>query len=243
MSTKTFKLLVQVSECCLDILRYFEANIIQINQLGIRIHVEKINKKDLDEELVHKLNSKGITRLPALITDSGKVYIGIGKIRNAFETEFNSARKSEIGEPSYGAASGAEMGSNPELQDFYTRELYEGFKDGKFIPRKDDEKNDSDRNDIEDRMKRYNQNVPTHRRSQESSEEFNNQTPRQRQRNHDYDNDSSYDNIADESEVKSPDAPRRGANDSIRKSFQPTDDALDDKMMAAWIDKNGDEGL
>jgi hypothetical protein len=243
--TRIFKLLVQVSECCVDILKYLDKNITTINQLGVKIQIQKINKDDLDEELVRKLNDKGITRLPALITDDQKVFIGIKKIRDLFESGLNSVRKSSIAGPAIDTGGGAEMGNNPDMQDFYMRELYEGYENGKFIPRKDDDKVDGDKNDIEDRIRRYQGSVPKHRQNDERNIDVEGgEMTRRQQRTHDYNtpNDNKYeDNIADD-EIDM-NQMRGGGNNggNISSSFRPTDDALDDKMMMAWMDKNGDE--
>ena len=132
---KTFKLIVKVSDNCIEILRYVDKNIPILKQLGARVQVEKISNEEFDEEMVNILKSKGITRLPAVITPDGNLLIGLKSIIDMFEKNLTNARnRARVG--GVGGVGGnninpqslnAEMGSNPDLNAFWMNELYAGI--------------------------------------------------------------------------------------------------------------------
>jgi hypothetical protein len=123
---KTFKLIVQVSDTCIELLRYLDKNIVSVNNLGAKVQVEKIGKDEFDEDMVETLRKKGITRLPALVAPDGKLFIGLKKIMDLFEKNLNNVRNDARTGAIGGPAEDAEMGSNPDLTDFWSRELFAG---------------------------------------------------------------------------------------------------------------------
>lgn len=89
MSNKTFKLIVQDSDNCIELLRYINRNICDIMKMNVRIRVQKIDPKDIDEEELDYLRKKGITRLPTMVSPDGKLFIGCTQIRSLFEKNMN----------------------------------------------------------------------------------------------------------------------------------------------------------
>lgn len=127
---RIFKLLVKDSGALtLNILKYFNKNIGDINRLGVVLQITKIEEEDLDKDLVENLASSGICRFPALINDTGKIFLGVQKIRDLFDRNIQSFRKQAVGRPAGRApvASGTntEFGSNPDLAAWWHQEMKE----------------------------------------------------------------------------------------------------------------------
>lgn len=127
---RIFKLLVKDSGALtLNILKYFNKNICDINRMGVVLQITKIEEEDLDKDLVENLASSGICRFPALINDTGKIFLGVQKIRDLFDRNIQSFRKQAVGRPAGRApvASGnnTEFGSNPDLAAFWHQEMKE----------------------------------------------------------------------------------------------------------------------
>lgn len=249
---KIFKLIVQPTETCLELLRYLDKNIGDVNSLGAGVQIEKISNDEIDEDLIETFRKKGITRLPALLAPDGHVFIGLKQVIELFEKNLNSsrtgARAGPITDPYGGPANDAELGSNPDLTTFYMRELYSGCdKRGRLIPRKDkDEGNDDEEGgDIEKRLSDYRRNVPRHRRTDTGRERDIDPAPRQRGRRHEELTEDD-DNIADdEDEYDEPAPPRRGNNGRSTR-LSSTDDSrgddMDQRMLDAWMANNPNEG-
>jgi hypothetical protein len=246
---KTFKLIVQVNEVCLEILRYLDKNISTINRLGVRIQVEKLSKSELDEEMLETLRKKGITRLPVLIVNDGKLLVGLKRIIDMFEKNLNNARVDERVSPAgdYGGpAVGAEMGTNPDLCDYWQRELYAGTdRKGKMIPRDDKDEGEDEGGDIERRLADYRRNEPKHRRSGGGRERDIDPPPRERPRRGGHRVEEPEDNIADsddDSDGGYDEPPPKRGGGSRAPRLPPTGDAggdaMDQRMLAAWMDNN-----
>lgn len=247
---KTFKLIVQTSDTCLDLLRYMNKNITTINQLGVRVAVEKISKQEFDDDMVETLRKKGITRLPALIAPDGKLFIGIKRITDLFDKNLNSARNDSRTNPSgeYGGpATGAEMGSNPDLTDFWQAELFAGQdRKGRHIPRKDKDEEEDEAGDIQRRLDDYRRTEPKHRRSDGGRERDIDPPVQDRARRGRQVEEEPEDNIADSDDEGYDDpAPptRRGSVRPPRTSSSgdARGDDMDQRMMAAWLDNNSGE--
>lgn len=70
----------------IQLLKFIDNNIRAINNMGVRINIEKLEDDDFTEELVNKFNEMNIKRLPALVVGSGKPpYIGYRNIRKLFQ--------------------------------------------------------------------------------------------------------------------------------------------------------------
>lgn len=227
MQRQTFKLIVTVTDNCIEICQYLCKNITDINKLGVRVHIEKISKVEFDEVMVDTLRRKGITRLPALVAPDGKLFIGMKNIVDLFERNLRPARNTDrIG----AVDSNSEMGSNPDLTSFYMKELYSGRdNNGKMVPRADDDEENDDHAAITKSLANYGKKVPRHRQEHNREIDIDPQ-PRQRQRQH-YEDNIETDDIYEEP------APRM-REQPVNRPMDAGEDALDHRMMTAWLSNN-----
>ena len=236
---KIFKLIVQPTPTCMDLLKYLNKNIRSVNQLGARVVIERIGDGEMDDDLVDTFRKKGITRLPAMIAPDGYVFIGLKQVTEVFEKNIRNVKTMSRAEPVGMDDTG---GTNPALDDFYMRELFDGVdKHGKHIPRSDTDEPDGDGCNIEEQLSEYRRNVPTHRTGSDGA---NIDRPRQSRRTRgrgetrrrdepQYD----YDNIGDDSdeEYDTRQQPRLSAPMLSRTGDSKGDD-MDQRMLAAWMD-------
>jgi hypothetical protein len=128
---KLFKLIVQYTNNCVSLLRYINLHIGEINNLGAVIKIEKVNKCDLDEDLVDALRKRGITRLPAMLGPDGSPFIGASQIIKILNAGLTSQRNT------------ARIAPPPAINDlaaFYEREMFDHDKSGiRVNPRQDPE--------------------------------------------------------------------------------------------------------
>ena len=239
--SKTFKLIVQVSDNCLDLLRYIDKNISDINSLGVRLHVEKIAKSECDDEMIENLRKHGITRLPALISPDNKIFIGIACITNLFEKNLNNIRTGQrvgpIKEGFNQSATSAEIGSNPDMTDYWMRELYSGTdENGKLKPRDDPDEAEDESKDYEKKMRDQQKNQPKQRRQGSDRERDVEPAPRTRRRNY----EESDDNIADSDDEYIP-TRRSNKMPELPSTGDASGDNMDDRMLAAWMENNPHE--
>lgn len=240
-------LIVQRSARCKDVLKYLDKNIIAVNQCGAIIKIKKINIDEVDKEVVEAFRKEGITRLPALIPPDGKPIIGLKEVIDLFEKNINPKQKNSSSNEYGGPAKGAEFGSNPDLEAFYRRELFNGMdSDGYMIPRNDPDEGEDNGSNLERRMAEYRRREPPHRR-QDGRRERNVNRQDNNRRNRDRDNYDDYDEPEDNIETEEPPAKtnrNRGpaAPDARLPRMEPTEDGrgddMDQRMMAAWMDNN-----
>lgn len=153
---RTFKLIVAPTDNCLKLCRYLVANITKINKLGVRVRIEKA---DLDQQTAESMRRQGITRLPTMISPDGKHYVGIKNIIDLFEKNIRVARDTHRFGPG-----NSEIGGNPDMAEYWSRELYSGTDNrGYNIPRDDPDEPENENTEIERRMAMYRQNIPRHR--------------------------------------------------------------------------------
>lgn len=226
---KTFKVLVQSKEHSMELAYYLDDHIREINRLGICVRVEKIGADEMDDEMAEALRKRGITRLPAMIMNDGCAIIGKDKIIDMFEKGVQGQRR---GAKLSADSPGMEYGTNPDMSEFWMRELYN--RNGHEItPKKDEDEDRSEGFDMERRMRDYERNIPKHRRGGETRERDFDQTAVQQQqkrggRNHGPPPIINDDNIAD-----TPYDEPRGSH-----SGDVNGDAMDEKMMSAWMQNN-----
>jgi hypothetical protein len=250
---KTFKLIVTANENCMKILRYLQKCINDINTMGVRVQIEKISRKEFDEDMVEMLRRKGITRLPVLLAPDGASFIGVGKITDLFERNLKSQKTGARVAPAGGGESGgggnAELGSNPALTDFWMSEMYGGKDDnGRLIPKKDQDEGDDERNDMDAKMRNYQSRVPRHRGGG-AQPELNIEAP-ERPRRRRGGAPPPQDNIApmedyDGDDGLEYDIPSSTPGTPIRPpKYTPSDEGgedVDQKMLSAWLDNNPGE--
>ena len=234
---KTLKIIVQPTRKCLGLLKYINKNIDVINKLGARIQIEKIDKDNVDESTIEIFRKKGITRLPVLLSPEGKIYVGLQQIVNNFERTLNSAHTMQLASPC-GEYYDTEMGSNPDMNDFWLRELYAGYdKNGKMVPRKDKDEAEGENADIEKRLSDYQRNVPRHRRAEARERDY---SPPARTRRDE-------DNIADEDpmpprQVHTPRTAHTAIHTTktprLSATGDPRGDDMDQRILAALMDNS-----
>lgn len=237
-----FKLIVTANDNCMKILRYLQKCIADINKMGVAVHIEKISRKEFDEDMVEMLRRKGITRLPVLLAPDGASFIGVVKITELFERNLKNLRNgnrvapgtaSDATEPN---TSNTEIGTNPALTDFWMSEMYGGKdENGRMIPKKDQEEGDDDRNDMDARMRDYQSRVPRHRGGGAQPER--NIEPQERPRRRKV---QPVDNIA----VDDPQEETPTATPIRVPKYTPTDEGgedVDQKMLSAWLENNPNE--
>ena len=232
---QTIKLFVQSSTICVQLLTYVDKVIKDVNAMGTRILVEKVDGDDTEQ--LDAFRRRGIERLPALVLTDGTTRIGDAKIRALIDDNLRRLRADD----KFNA--NAEFGTNTEMADFWGREMFSGVdKKGGRVPRQDDDEADdeNDAGDIARRLDTYRRNVPRHRRS--GGERDVDRAPVRASR---YDDD---DNIADDDEDVDDDrgrGDRRDGRDTRRADAAfgaPSDDAagdaMDRKMLDVYMDNN-----
>jgi hypothetical protein len=249
---QNFKLIVTANENCLKVLRYLQKCVMDINAMGVRVQVEKISRKEFDEDMVEMLRRKGITRLPVLLAPDGASFIGVGKITDLFERNIKNLKNGDRvaaprGDTPMAGQGNPEMGTNPALTDFWMAEMYGGKDDkGQLVPKKDQDEGDDDRNDMDTKMRNYQARVPRHRGGGAQVERNIEPAERPRRRR----NTAPIDNIApmgDEHEDDGPeyDIPTGTPGTPIRApKYTPSDEGgedVDQKMLSAWLDNNPNE--
>jgi hypothetical protein len=234
---KTFKLIVKPSPNCIDLLRYLNKNIKSINKLGVTVRVEKISQSEFNEDMVNALKAKGITRLPTLVAPEGKIFVGLKSITDLFEKNLNNNKRNARLTPGRGPmdpATNAEIGSNPDMSNFWMREMYAGIgKNGKPLARQDKDEPEDESADIQKRIAEYQRNIPAQRRQGNDRERDIDPPPRQRGARRqplDEDDANPNDNIADIDPT-----PVRPRLPALRSGDAQSDD-LDQRMLAAWLD-------
>ena len=80
-------------EKSVEILEYVLKNIKVINDMKVHIRIVKVHDTKVSKELKTKLAEYKITKLPTLITDAKKTYVGVASIRDLFESQIEEYRK------------------------------------------------------------------------------------------------------------------------------------------------------
>lgn len=222
------KIIVQPTANSRELLRYINKNIRDINAVGAVVHIEKVEVSDPHDALLALLKRKGINRLPAMIDQAGKIYLGTASIIGVFDRNLASKRDNERLGPHRDV-----MGTNADLSDYYQNELY--ARDGdKLIPREDNDKGDDDEEDLSQRMRQYERNKP--RRHRDDPEDERNAPARRRTARYDEDEeeDEPRRRPADiEENIDRRGGGRRGA------PIRGGDDEMDRQMMDAMLDNLG----
>lgn len=231
---KIFKLIVQPSINCMELLRYLNKNIEEVNVLGVGIKIEKISG-EIDDDTAEVFRQKGITRLPALIAPEGKVFIGLQQVIGLFEKNLtrvkNMARAS-----GYGTAEidSPEYGGGTDVASYMQREIFAGVeRDGKgrLIQQKDKDMTPDESDDFQKKMSAFNR-VTKHRRQTDDEQDLDDPMPRTRRTSTPVQDDE--DNIADDEPAPKNNirAPRQTSSGDGRA------DDMDKRMMDAWLDNN-----
>lgn len=222
----------------LELLKYVNRNIADIHRTGITVVVERISAEELDEDTINMMRKKGVKRLPAIISPDGKPHVGLENITNLLG---GGVRRAQLSDKLSGSDN-AEFGSNPDLAEFWSRELFNGVnRRGARIPRKDPDEDEDENDRLEKKLSKYRQNVPRHRvggadtRRRDDSpsperDDRRERSSRHRRRTRVDDNIGS----SDEDDNDEP-APRRS---SAPARHATGEDEVDARMLSAWMDNN-----
>jgi hypothetical protein len=131
LSHNRFKVIVQPSRNCLELLEYINNNIQSINKMGIWLQVEKVTRDDMTDDLVEIFRKNGITRLPVMFSPDGRSFIGTSKIRDIFERNITTMRVSDK------LGMGINQPQATDLESFWQNEMFQQGENGKYIPRDD----------------------------------------------------------------------------------------------------------
>ncbi len=118
MSRVEYKLLVQRSNNCRQLLLFFDRNIETIYHMGALLNIVVIDPKS--KKALDGLEKVGINRLPATITPSGKKIIGGEAIKKFF------ADKIQNQQPRPAKIGATDFGNNPDLAEMYREEMQIG---------------------------------------------------------------------------------------------------------------------
>lgn len=238
---KTLKLIVQYSDNCKKILIYVHDHIQEINRLGVKIRIERFTRQEMDADAVDLLCSKGITRLPALVLPDKTILIGTQRITDLFQKNLQQANiTARVG-------GGTSLPSGGNLDDFWRQELYD--RDGK--PSTDEEPDPRADCDFDRQLRNYQQAIPRQRASAAPGGPGGRRGSMLAEIEAELRRDGQLapgqpsprgDNVVSRTRREEPDD--GGADDSnygvaaSAARIGRGDDALDQRMMAAWMDNN-----
>jgi hypothetical protein len=209
-----YKIIVTNSDPSIRLLKYINDQVEAIvRATGHFIRVEKIDRKDLDEEKLAALKKRGISALPVAVSPSGKVIPGTANVIKLFSGQIRSAN------PTKGGYVARDMGNDPQLADFYAREMFE-IKGGVLEKRTDaeDEMGDGSK-DIEKKMREFRR--PSHYDAPGGGKKRHKQAPKEES--------SEEDEYSMEDNVAQPQT-----NEQLVSGG--TD--MDSRMMDAWLTNN-----
>jgi Sec-independent protein translocase protein TatA len=220
---RSVKIILRVQMSCVELVRYIDKHITDINRNGIFINFDKISDDKLTESKVNELSRVGVSRLPALIDSNGKVYTGLKQIIDLFENT------SQTRDESYAPIGTAD---DPDVSKYWHSELFKRDESGKYVARDEQDSNDDDVNDISKKMREYESDVPKHRRTNSGRSRTSNIQPKHTNRGRERDNpEDNIDQDYDEPHSEESNFMPSGGDDS-------NGDALDDVMMRAWMNNN-----
>ncbi len=203
----------QNNKLTLALLKYINNNLQHIRQMNIKLKVIKILSIQLkNKDLIKTLNSKGITRIPALLTKNN-VYIGCLKIKELYSNNikrfYDSTKKKK-------------------KDEFDSEDLDSYYRKGMQI--KEHEKDDDGigENSVTDMMRNYNRAVQGRGKSGKPIKE----KP---------DNISDDDERVEEPSVKQ-EEPNDEISDLVLKTSNEEkdleNDPISDKMLSGWYESN-----
>lgn len=137
---KTVKLFVQSGTFSKSVLQYVSDNIDEINREGIKIKIVKIIKDDSNHK---KLQSAGLSPPLLDIQERSSPIVGKNNIIKFFESLSVSK-----------AAPRKKKQSDVNFRDYAASQMFEGMDDdGNYIPRKDDDDNETNQRDKDYRQR------------------------------------------------------------------------------------------
>lgn len=85
MQRVSFQLIVRPDENSLRTLKYIDRVIHTLNAMGVKIKIKKLSDKDMTEGVIKALQAQNITRLPVIITNDDKRWVGYKDIKMKFD--------------------------------------------------------------------------------------------------------------------------------------------------------------
>lgn len=222
-----FTLIIQSTDNCIKLLKYLDKNIQLINKIGVGVNIKKYDEENVSEPMSKLIQKKNITRLPALITNQGDIFIGLDDIINIFNKNLNKFKETQD------EVNGCDFGSNDYLSNMYKKEMLSEIADkkGKLIPRRDEDENINEDIDFRGQMARFNKV----RGVEMDTGEFNNSS------NKNDNNDDDDDNI-----ISKP-APRQSIKQRPIASQQPiaSQGSMEDgeDLINLWLANNASSGI
>jgi hypothetical protein len=214
-----YKIIVTNSDPSIRLLQYINDQIEAIVfATGCFVKIEKIDKKDLDDEKLAALKKRGISALPVAVSPSGKVIPGTASVIKLFSGKIRAATSGKGGDD--GGYVARDMGNDPQLSNFYAREMFE-IKNGVLEKRTDaeDEMGDNAKGEIEKKMRSFQR--PSHY-DQPSGKSKHSKRPAPRE-------ESSEDEYSMEENVAQPHS---------NEHLQTGGTDMDSRMMDAWLTNN-----
>lgn len=239
------RILVQESTNCIKLAEFIDKNIKNINKLGLFVIMEKIEKEDMEGEFLESLKKKGITRLPALINGK-EVCVGMQTIIDYFKNY------GEGGEH-------AEYSKTSNLDSWMNSQIMMGLdRDGKPTDGEDCDSDGEKKPDFNKKMREFDRRRPS--RTAKGTKKKGSNRAKFAFDDNDPDEDPEEDDRrkprrgVEEEEEEEPVAKKsKGKREPIRYDdniadddersgkYKDSEDALDNKMMSAWMDNNAAE--
>jgi hypothetical protein len=207
MTTMRIVLIVQDSSNSIELLKFIERNIRRINAAGMILDIKKI--EDFNEDALRSLKSRGITRLPALITQH-KNYIG--------RREIEQALRKLCAPPS----DHSDYDNDLDLHGYFMKHIGCPKDPSKASTTDEDSFGDASK-EIQERLAAYMKNIPSHRRGVNSGPEIVANQPQATQEHHPAPQHQPRNNIAQE-------------DMSAYINHAPGD--ADSMMISAWLQNN-----
>jgi hypothetical protein len=83
---RIFKLIIQPDDHSVNVLKYIDSTILTLMKMGVKFKIVKINPDSLTPSFIKELEQKNITRLPVVITDDNKHWVGYKEIKSKIYT-------------------------------------------------------------------------------------------------------------------------------------------------------------
>lgn len=208
MTTMRIVLIVQDSSNSFELLKFIERNIRRINAAGVKLDIKKI--ENFNEDALRSLKSRGITRLPALITQH-KNYIG--------RREIEQALRKLCAPPS----DHSDYDNDLDLHGYFMKHIGCPKDPSKASSPSDEDSFGDASKEIQERLAAYMKNIPSHRRYVNSGPEIIANQPQATQEHHPAPQHQPRNNIAQE-------------DMSAYINHAPGD--ADSMMISAWLQNN-----
>lgn len=136
---RCFKLFVSPDANALQVLRYLNQTILKINTMGVYFTCVKIKPAMMTPTVRQSLAQQGITRLPAVLTDDRKVWMGANAIISKIQENIGKMDQLMGYDNPEGQNVNIDRLQTPSMDDVYHEELKHLKKEGDRFVFEDDE--------------------------------------------------------------------------------------------------------